>query len=135
MCQTRSKDLGEEYSRQRNSQCKVRNELWVFDEQKENGCLRRGENKKGLGMDLDGPTWVRLSGGSVKEGRTCFFPGCPTVNFSCLSPLSALLLPICEREVDLRSASRHSRHLSRPPREAGDITNLLMGEETEAPAC
>lgn len=62
MCQTRSKDLGEEYSRQRNSQCKVRNELWVFDEQKENGCLRPGGEQERVG---NGFRWAHV--GQIKR--------------------------------------------------------------------
>lgn len=62
------------FSRQ-TSQCSIRNELWVFDEQKENQRPCHVEDKgKGLGMDLEGPTKVRLCPGGA-EGRTCFFRG------------------------------------------------------------
>jgi len=64
------------FSRQTSSQCSIRNELWVFDEQKENQCSCHVEDKgKGLGVDLDGPTKVRLCPGGAKEGRICFFRG------------------------------------------------------------
>lgn len=80
------------FSRQ-TSQCSIRNELWVFDEQKENQCSCHVEDKgKGLGMDLDGPTKVLRRGGLVFSEASESSAG-----------LSLLLASISELEVALRS--------------------------------
>lgn len=50
---------------------------------KANVCTMSRTSRKGLGMDLDGPTWVHSALGVLKGGTTCFFRGCPAVvNFN-----------------------------------------------------